>query len=82
MRERPGRRVHLEVAHRSRLRLLKLVNSLLDFARIEARASVTQLPSRPAARPRSPPDLAERLSPAPVLSRFPVPFPHRSPTAN
>lgn len=29
-------RAHLELAHRNSLRLLKLVNSLLDFARIEA----------------------------------------------
>ncbi len=32
----PGPREHLEVAHRNALRLLKLVNSLLDFSRIEA----------------------------------------------
>ncbi|MDC7684112.1 ATP-binding protein [Asticcacaulis sp. BYS171W] len=32
----PANRVRMEVAHRNALRLLKLVNSLLDFARIEA----------------------------------------------
>ncbi|MET0592747.1 MAG: ATP-binding protein [Polyangiaceae bacterium] len=32
----PARRDRLEAAHRNSLRLLKLVNSLLDFARIEA----------------------------------------------
>ncbi len=32
----PGQRERLETAHRSSLRLLKLVNSLLDFSRIEA----------------------------------------------
>jgi PAS domain S-box-containing protein len=32
----PQIRSHLELAHRNSLRLLKLVNSLLDFARIEA----------------------------------------------
>ena len=33
---RPLRPGHPEVAHRNALRLLKLVNSLLDFSRIEA----------------------------------------------
>ena len=33
---RPSDREHLEIAHRNSLRLLKLVNSLLDFSRIEA----------------------------------------------
>jgi len=32
----PGRRERLETAHRNSLRLLKLVNTLLDFSRIEA----------------------------------------------
>ncbi len=32
----PAARAHLELAHRNALRLLKLVNSLLDFSRIEA----------------------------------------------
>jgi PAS domain S-box-containing protein len=32
----PMRRARLEIAHRNSLRLLKLVNTLLDFARIEA----------------------------------------------
>jgi diguanylate cyclase (GGDEF)-like protein/PAS domain S-box-containing protein len=32
----PTRRERLEIAHRNSLRLLKLVNSLLDFARIQA----------------------------------------------
>jgi PAS domain S-box-containing protein len=32
----PSERVRLDVAHRNSLRLLKLVNSLLDFSRIEA----------------------------------------------
>ncbi len=32
----PGQRERLETAHRSGLRLLKLVNTLLDFSRIEA----------------------------------------------
>ncbi len=32
----PGQRERLETAHRSGLRLLKLVNALLDFSRIEA----------------------------------------------
>ncbi|HZZ56714.1 MAG TPA: ATP-binding protein [Opitutaceae bacterium] len=36
LRERPDRRERLEAAHRNSLRLLKLVNSLLDFSRIEA----------------------------------------------
>jgi signal transduction histidine kinase/DNA-binding response OmpR family regulator len=35
-RQLPERRERLELVHRSGLRLLKLVNSLLDFARIEA----------------------------------------------
>ncbi len=34
--ESPHRRARLETAHRNCLRLLKLVNSLLDFSRIEA----------------------------------------------
>jgi signal transduction histidine kinase len=33
----PGRRERLEIAHRNTLRLLKLVNTLLDFSRIEAK---------------------------------------------
>jgi signal transduction histidine kinase/DNA-binding response OmpR family regulator len=33
---RPADRERLEIAHRNHLRLLKLVNTLLDFARIEA----------------------------------------------
>jgi K+-sensing histidine kinase KdpD len=38
----PGNRALIEVAHRNSLRLLKLVNSLLDFSRIEAgRAQAT-----------------------------------------
>src|SRR5437879_11795418 len=32
----PARRERLETAHRNSLRLLKLVNTLLDFSRIEA----------------------------------------------
>ena len=32
----PGQRERLEIAHRNALRLLRLVNSLLDFSRIEA----------------------------------------------
>ena len=32
----PARRVRLETAHRNSLRLMKLVNTLLDFSRIEA----------------------------------------------
>ena len=32
----PGQRAQLETAHRNSLRLLKLVNTLLDFSRIEA----------------------------------------------
>src|SRR5207253_960908 len=32
----PAQRERLDVAHRNALRLLKLVNSLLDFSRIEA----------------------------------------------
>jgi signal transduction histidine kinase len=32
----PGQRERQETAHRSSLRLLKLANTLLDFARIEA----------------------------------------------
>src|SRR6185503_14647667 len=35
-REHPDTRERLGVAHRNSLRLLKLVNSLLDFSRIEA----------------------------------------------
>jgi diguanylate cyclase (GGDEF)-like protein len=39
-------RLQVEVAHRNALRLLKLVNSLLDFSRIEAgRAQATYLPT-------------------------------------
>ena len=39
-------RVQLDVAHRNSLRLLKLVNSLLDFSRIEAgRAQATYQPT-------------------------------------
>lgn len=34
--ELPGRRGELEIVHRNSLRLLRLVNSLLDFARVEA----------------------------------------------
>jgi signal transduction histidine kinase len=36
MREHPETRPRLELVHRNSLRLLKLVNTLLDFARIEA----------------------------------------------
>ena len=36
LRENSSGREHLEIAHRNSLRLLKLVNTLLDFARIEA----------------------------------------------
>jgi PAS domain S-box-containing protein len=36
LRENPAARDRLEIAHRSSLRLLKLVNTLLDFSRIEA----------------------------------------------
>ncbi len=36
LREHPETRPRLEVAHRNSLRLLKLVNTLLDFSRIEA----------------------------------------------
>jgi len=36
LRERPETRARLELAHRNGLRLLKLVNTLLDFSRIEA----------------------------------------------
>jgi signal transduction histidine kinase/FixJ family two-component response regulator len=36
MRESPAPRERLELAHRNSLRLLKLVNTLLDFSRIEA----------------------------------------------
>ena len=36
MRENPNGRARLEIAHRNSLRLLKLVNTLTDFARIEA----------------------------------------------
>ena len=32
----PGRRARIEIAHRNSLRLLKLVNTLLDFARIQS----------------------------------------------
>jgi len=42
----PAERERLEVAHRNSLRLLKLVNSLLDFSRIEAgRAQATYQPT-------------------------------------
>jgi signal transduction histidine kinase len=41
----PEHRALIEVAHRNSLRLLKLVNSLLDFSRIEAgRARATYEP--------------------------------------
>ena len=41
-----GQRERLEIAHRNALRLLRLVNSLLDFARIEAgRAEASYLPT-------------------------------------
>ena len=43
----------LELAHRNALRLLKLVNSLLDFSRIEAGRVQALLTSRPTS-PRSP----------------------------
>ena len=33
---RPKQRARFELAHRNALRLLKLVNTLLDFSRIEA----------------------------------------------
>jgi PAS domain S-box-containing protein len=36
LRENPAARDRLEIAHRNSLRLLKLVNTLLDFSRIEA----------------------------------------------
>jgi PAS domain S-box-containing protein len=36
LRENPAARERLEIAHRNSLRLLKLVNTLLDFSRIEA----------------------------------------------
>jgi len=42
----PGQRGRLEVAQRNSLRLLKLVNTLLDFSRIEAgRAQVNYVPT-------------------------------------
>ena len=42
----PGQRVRLEAAHRGGLRLLKLVNTLLDFSRIEAgRARASREPT-------------------------------------
>jgi signal transduction histidine kinase len=42
----PDKRVRVETAHRNALRLLKLVNSLLDFSRIEAgRAQATFVPT-------------------------------------
>jgi PAS domain S-box-containing protein len=42
----PEHRNHVSTAHRNSLRLLKLVNSLLDFARIEAgRIKATYIPS-------------------------------------
>jgi PAS domain S-box-containing protein len=41
----PAQRRHIETTHRNALRLLKLVNSLLDFSRIEAgRVQATYLP--------------------------------------
>ncbi len=41
-----GQRERLEIAHRNALRLLRLVNSLLDFSRIEAgRVEATYLPT-------------------------------------
>ncbi len=41
-----AQRERLEIAHRNALRLLRLVNSLLDFSRIEAgRAAATYLPT-------------------------------------
>jgi signal transduction histidine kinase len=47
LRERPEGRERLEVVHRSGLRLLKLVHSLLDFDRIEAGRSTNRLTSPP-----------------------------------
>ncbi len=42
----PGQRERLEMAHRNALRLLRLVNSLLDFSRIEAgRVEATYRPT-------------------------------------
>ena len=42
----PARRVRIETAYRNALRLLKLVNSLLDFSRVEAgRAQATYTPT-------------------------------------
>ncbi|HET8695962.1 MAG TPA: ATP-binding protein, partial [Gammaproteobacteria bacterium] len=44
--ERPPDRERLDTAHRNALRLLKLVNTLLDFSRIEAgRAQATYVPT-------------------------------------
>ncbi|MDE2138105.1 MAG: response regulator, partial [Gammaproteobacteria bacterium] len=42
----PAKRVRIETAYRNALRLLKLVNSLLDFSRVEAgRAQATYIPT-------------------------------------
>lgn len=47
LRESPGTKPLLEVAYRNSLRLLKLVNTLLDFSRIEAgRAEASYEPTR------------------------------------
>ena len=45
-RSRHAQREQIEVAHRNALRLLRLVNSLLDFSRIEAgRVQVSYQPT-------------------------------------
>ena len=47
----PAEREQLDVAHRNGLRLLKLVNTLLDFSRIEAGRVRRHRTSRPTSPP-------------------------------
>ena len=62
LREHPETRPRLELAHRNTLRLLRLVNTLLDFSRIEAgRVQMVYEPTDLAAYTR---ELAEGFRPA------------------
>lgn len=62
LREHPESRARLELAHRNSLRLLRLVNTLLDFSRIEAgRVQLAYEPTDVAAYTK---ELAEAFRPA------------------
>ena len=70
----PQQRERCEVAHRNGLRLLKLVNTLLDFSRIEA----GRVAGESSSRPTSPRSRAELASDLPLGDRARRPAPARS----